>query len=270
MGKVNVKKISTMNDKVLIVKHVNNEGPGLIQSFFDEQGWPVEIIDLSDGGVLPRSLDGIAAVVILGGPMNVYEEKKYPFLKNEDDFITKLLVEDTPFLGICLGAQLLAKACQGSVFKSDVEEIGWYQVSITREGRQDLLFYGVQSPLTVFQWHRDTFEVPQGGTALVQGKTCINQAFKIGNCAYGLQFHIEATHDMIQEWMKDQNDAVDVKKIIKSSLDNNDLAEKQAMMILSNFQRIVESSVRFKKIIKQYVEDRAWAEKKAICWWETC
>ena len=259
-----------MNGKVLIVKHISNEGPGLIKTFFDEQGWPVELIDFSVGGVLPRNLDGIAAVVMLGGPMNVYEEKEYPFLKNEDDFITKLLVEDIPFLGICLGAQLLAKSCQGSVFKSDVEEIGWYTVNITREGRQDPLFFGLQSPLTVFQWHGDTFEIPQGGTLLVQGKRCRNQAFKVGNYAYGLQFHIEVTPDMVREWMKDQKYAVDVKKIIKGSLDKGDFLQRQATMIFSNFQRIVESSLRFKSIIKQYIEDRTWEEKKAICWWETC
>ena len=268
-GKENVEQGSTMNGKILIVKHVSNEGPGLIQTFFDGQGWPVEIIDLSDGDVLPRNLDGIAAVVMLGGPMNVYEEREYPFLTSEDGFITKLLVEDIPFLGICLGAQLLVKACQGSVFKSDIEEIGWGTVDINQEGRQDPLFYGLQSPLTVFQWHGDTFDIPQGGTLLVQGKKCRNQAFKIGNCAYGLQFHIEVTHDMVNEWMKDRSESIEVKKIIKRSLERRNLIEKQAMMILTNFQRIVESSLRFERIIKQYVEDRTWEEKKAICWWET-
>jgi GMP synthase-like glutamine amidotransferase len=257
-----------MNGKILIIKHVSNEGPGLIRTFFEDQGWPVELVDFSNGDVLPNNFDSIAAVVMLGGPMNVYEEEKYTFLKKEDDFITRLLIEEIPFLGVCLGAQLLAKSCQGRVFKSRSEEIGWYTVHMTIEGRQDTLFYGLPTHLTVFQWHGDTFEIPEGGTLLVQGKTCKNQAFKIGQYAYGLQFHIEVTHDMVMEWMQDQDDKADVKKIKNGAIKKRDFLERQAYVILSNFQRIVESSLRFKRIMKQYVEDRTWAEKKAICWWE--
>jgi GMP synthase-like glutamine amidotransferase len=139
---------------------------------------------------------------------------------------------------------------------------------MTKEGRQDTLFYGLPTGLTVFQWHEDTFEIPEGGTLLVRGKACRNQAFKVGNYAYGLQFHVEATPDMVSEWMKDQGDKVDVNKIVKASIEKRDLLERQAHAIFSNFQRIIESSLRFKRIMKQYVEDRSWAEKKAICWWE--
>jgi GMP synthase (glutamine-hydrolysing) len=257
-----------MDGKILIINHVSNEGPGLIRTFFEGQGWPVELIDFSNGDVLPNKLHGISAVVMLGGPMNVYEEEKYPFLKKEDDFIARLIVEEMPFLGICLGAQLLAKACQGRVLESKTKEIGWYTVNVTREGRQDSLFSGLPAHLTVFQWHGDTFEVPEGGTLLAQGTTYKNQAFKVGHYAYGLQFHIEVTPDMVSSWMERQKDKVDIKKIIKVSIKKRDLLEKQANAIFSNFQRIVESSLRFKRIMKQYVEDRTWAEKKAICWWE--
>jgi len=257
-----------MNGKILIVKHVCNEGPGLVKTYFESQGWPLEQVDLSNGDGLPSNLDDIAAVVMLGGPMNVYEEEKYPFLKNEDDFISRLIIEDIPFFGICLGAQLLAKACQGRVLKANTGEIGWYTVNMTKEGRQDTLFYGLPASLTVFQWHEDTFEVPEGGTLLVRGKTCRNQAFKVGNYAYGLQFHIEATPDMVSEWMKDQGERVDVNKIIKTMIEKRDFLEKQTNAILANFLRIIESSLRFRRIIKQYVEDRSWAERRAICWWE--
>jgi hypothetical protein len=139
---------------------------------------------------------------------------------------------------------------------------------MTIEGRQDSLFYGLPEHLTVFQWHGDTFEVPEGGALLVQGKTCKNQAFKIGQYAYGLQFHIEVTHDMVMEWMQDQDDKADVKKIKNVAIKKRDFLERQAYVMLANFQRIVESSLRFKRIMQQYVEDRTWAEKKAICWWE--
>jgi GMP synthase-like glutamine amidotransferase len=142
-----------MNGKILIIKHASNEGPGHIRTFFEGQGWPIELVDFSNGDVLPNNLDGVAAVVLLGGPMNVYEEKEYPFLKKEDNFIGRLIIEEIPFIGICLGAQLLAKACQGRVFKSNTAEIGWYTVNLTKEGRHDTLFYGLSAGLTVFQWH---------------------------------------------------------------------------------------------------------------------
>jgi GMP synthase-like glutamine amidotransferase len=257
-----------MSGKILIVKHVSNEGPGLVKTYFEGQGWPLEIVDFSNGDVLPKNLDDIAAVVILGGPMNVYEEEKYPFLKKEDDFISRLIIEDIPFFGVCLGAQLLAKACQGKVLKANTREIGWHTVNVTKEGRLDTLFYGLPTSLIVFQWHEDTFELPEGGTLLVRGKKCRNQAFKVGSYAYGLQFHVEATSDMVSEWMKDQEKQADVNKIIKVSIEKRDLLEKQAHAILANFLRIIESSLRFKRIMKQYVEDRSWAEKRAICWWE--
>lgn len=257
-----------MDGKILVVKHVRNEGPGLVRTFFEGQGWPLEIVDLSTGDGLPNNLNDIAAVVLLGGPMNVYEEEEYPFLKKEDDFISRLIVEDIPFLGVCLGAQLLAKACQGNVMKADTREIGWYTVNVTKEGRQEPLFSGLPPSLTVFQWHEDTFEIPAGGTLLVRGKTCRNQAFKVGSYAYGLQFHIEATTDMVIEWMKDQREQVDVKKVIRTSVIKRDLLEKQAYAILSNFLRIIESSLQSKRIMKQYGEERSWAEKRAVCWWE--
>lgn len=257
-----------MKGKVLIVKHIPNEGPGLIGPFFEKQDWPIEIVDLSQGDRLPHTLDDLAAVVALGGPMNVYEEDKYPFLKKEDDFISRLIVEEIPFLGICLGAQLLAKACQGRVFRADAGELGWYNVSLTGEGARDTLFLGLTSRLTVFQWHDDTFEIPDGGKLLVQGKPCRNQGFKMGEFAYGLQFHMEVTPDMVEAWMEDLDDAVDVKKIIEGSMQKRETMERQATTILSNFQRIIESSLRFRRILKQYLDERSWLEKREICWWE--
>lgn len=257
-----------MEGKIIVIQHVCNEGPGLIRTFFENVGWPMEVIDLSKGDMLPHSLESIAAVVMLGGPMNACEENEYPFLKKEDDFISRLIVEEIPFLGVCLGAQLLAKACQGRIVKARAGEVGWFTVSLTREGIRDSLFCGLPPCLTVFQWHEDTFEIPDGATLLVTGKPCVNQAFRVGQYAYGLQFHMEVTPPMVGTWVKDLGNTVNTGKIIRTSVEKREIMESQASMILSNFQRIVESSLRFKRIIKQYVDDRTWAEKKAICWWE--
>ncbi|OPY64575.1 MAG: GMP synthase (glutamine-hydrolyzing) [Syntrophorhabdus sp. PtaU1.Bin050] len=257
-----------MNGKVLVVKHVSNEGPGLIRTFFEGQGWPVELVDMSSGGRLPDSLEGIGAVIMLGGPMNAYEEDMYPFLQSEDRFIGDLIRQEIPFMGICLGAQLLAKACRANVFRANSEEIGWHEVKLTKEGARDILFHSLPHRLKVFQWHEDTFEIPEGGVLLAQAQSCTNQAFRVGRNAYGLQFHIEVTPDMVSSWMESEKKKVDAKKIGLETMEIRDLFESQVNMIFANFRRLVESSLRFKRIMKQYVEDRSWAERKTINWWD--
>ena len=132
--------------------------------------------------------------------MNVYEEAKYPFLKLEDAFIKKTIDKGVS-LGICLGAQLLSKAMGAKVVKAPQKEIGWFEVNITDEGKKDSVFKGAKPTLRVFQWHEDMFEIPNGGVLLADSKNGINQAFKFGKNAYGFQFHIEVTGEIISKWV---------------------------------------------------------------------
>ena len=185
-----------MNGKVYIITHAENEGPGLMGGFFERLGWEEVGLSLWRGDELPETSDSAAGVVMLGGPMNVYQEKEYPFLKKEDLFIRRVLREGVPFLGICLGSQLLAKACGGVVTQSPEKERGWYDVQLTREGQQDDLFRGLGQTLSVFQWHDDTFAVPDGGislpregraaTGLQDGQLCLRSPVPYGsNGRYG-------------------------------------------------------------------------------------
>ena len=135
--------------------------------------------------------------------MNVYEEDQYPFLKEENTFIQGVLRDEVPFLGICLGSQLLAKACGARVSRSPTEEIGWRTVTLTGEGKNDPLFAGLRPDLFVFQWHGDTFAIPENGQWLVSGPDCPHQALKVGPAAYGFQFHIEITDKSIREWSEE-------------------------------------------------------------------
>ena len=160
----------------------------------------MRIVELAAGEKIPERLDGVEAVVCLGGPMNVYEEASFPFLKQEDALIRDIVRKQIPFLGICLGAQLLSKACGGKVYKAPAKELGWSNVTLTPEGAMDPLFQGTGQPFTVFQWHEDTFSIPEGGTLLATSARCRNQAFRVGSCAYGLQFHVEVTPDMVAAW----------------------------------------------------------------------
>jgi GMP synthase (glutamine-hydrolysing) len=186
---------------VLIVKHVDIEGPGLIEYCLRQEKIPCIILDLSLGIHLPK-LDHFTHIVILGGPMNVYEEDLYPFLRDEDLFIKEAVQRGKFILGICLGAQLIAKALGAKVFKAPVKEIGWYDVSLTEIGANDPLFSNLSKIFPVFQWHGDTFEIPKGGKLLVTSTSVPHQAFRYGENTYGLQFHLEVTEEMIHEWME--------------------------------------------------------------------
>lgn len=230
---------------ILIIKHISIEGPGTIADFFNNSSWETKTIELGNGDRLPENLSKIEAVIALGGPMNVYEEDRFPFLKEEDTFIKKVLEEGTPFLGICLGAQLLAKACGAKVDKAAEEELGWYKVRLTREGLKDPLFLGVDSEIDVFQWHGDTFEIPDGGTLLATSHVCNNQAFRFGKSAYGLQFHIEVTNNMIKDWIKEYVESSDkqlelmAEQMLVDYMRIKDSFNKEANTIYLNFGGII-------------------------------
>ena len=188
---------------ILFIKHVDIEGPETLGAFFLKHGFTLSVADLHQGAPLPADLEGVDAVVSLGGPMNVYEEDKYPFLKDEDIFLKKVLKEKVPFLGICLGAQLLAKAAGGSVVRSPQREIGWFDITLRMQGVKDPLFAGLSPVMEVYQWHGDMCVVPPGGVHLAFSDHCPVQAFRVGTNAYGLQFHAEITDKSIDEWSRD-------------------------------------------------------------------
>ena len=190
---------------VLIIKHVGIEGPGLIEDCLKKERIPYHILNLESGIHLP-GLDDFSAIVILGGPMNVYEEDRYPFLREEDLFIKEAIQRGKAVLGICLGAQLVAKALGAKVARAPVKEIGWYDVSLTRVGSRDPLFSSLPRKFSVFQWHEDTFELPPAVKLIATSKPIHHQAFRYAENTYGLQFHLEVTEEMIHEWMKTYKD----------------------------------------------------------------
>jgi len=186
---------------ILIIKHVEIEGPGFIEDCLRQERIPYQILTLEPGLSLPK-LDNLSHIVILGGPMNVYEEDLYPFLRNEDLFIKEAIQRGKFLLGICLGAQLIAKALGAKVFKAPIKEIGWYDVSLTKIGSDDPLFSNLPKTFPVFQWHEDTFEIPTAGKLIATSTSVPHQAFRYGDNAYGLQFHLEVTREMIRKWME--------------------------------------------------------------------
>ncbi len=197
---------------------------------------------LNKNEILP-SLDECEAVVSLGGPMNVYETDKYPFLDVEEDFLKKTLKKEIPVLGICLGAQLLAKAAGAEVRKAKHKEIGWCKIDLTEEGMRSPLFNGLNRNLEVFQWHEDTFDIPGRGVRLAESQACINQAFRFGRNAYGLQFHVEVTPQMIGSWInkyiKNDSRESDFKDLLIESHKRKESFRRQADMLYFNFAGIM-------------------------------
>lgn len=205
--------------RVLIIQHVDHEGPGTIRGAL--RGFEVDILKVYRERV-PRSLDGYSALVVLGGPMGVYEEDRHPFLSDEMRLIEHAVKRGIPTLGVCLGSQLIARAAGARVYKGKAKEIGWYDISLTPEGKRDPLLLGLPSTLEVFQWHGDTFDIPTGGVCLASSALFANQAVRVGS-AYGFQFHLEVTADMVSEWIEVNREELEP---LKGKIDPGAIAAK--------------------------------------------
>jgi GMP synthase-like glutamine amidotransferase len=227
-----------VHKKILIIKHIDVEGPGSIEGFFRNTAWDLQVIDLSTEQLRSKDVRDIAAIISLGGPMNVHEDKKYQFLKDEDEFLRKAIKEEIPVLGICLGAQLLAKACGAKVKKAKEKEIGWFGVNLTDSGEKDPLFENLPGQLMVFQWHEDTFEVPRGAELLAESESCANQVFRFGRNTYGMQFHIEVTPEMVESWIKQyakkERAEFDGRDVLIEAYKRNEIFRGQAELIFFN------------------------------------
>jgi len=186
---------------VIVLRHVAHEPMGTLEKHLGDVGLEYRYVDLFQSLPHRLPLDQAAALVVMGGPMNVDEQDQYPFLAAEVDWIRQAIQAETPVLGICLGAQLIAKSLGARVYANGVKEIGWYPLEVTADAADDRLFAGCQPVETVFQWHGDTFDLPAGATNLARSELCKHQAFRYGTSTYGLQFHVEVTPEIIDSWL---------------------------------------------------------------------
>lgn len=233
---------------ILFLKHIEIEGPETVYDFFVKKGFKTKILELQQGDALPKTIKGIDAVVCLGGPMNVYEENKHPFLKEEDKFIKQVLKHEIPYLGICLGSQLLSKAAGSTVGRSPEKEVGFFYVELNANGKKDPLFKNIDKKFDVYHWHEDMFEIPQNGELLASSPACPHQALRVGKNAYGLQFHVEITDKTIKEWTAEYfkgKDPVLIEKANQMLADYKRIKKEfhqTANTIYENFLNIIKGS----------------------------
>ena len=172
-----------------VLQHVPFEGPAALEPRLRRAGFQIETTRFFDRPVLPDPA-AVDFLVALGGPMSVNDESALPWLAAEKDFIRRYLATGQPFLGVCLGAQLLASALGARVFPNRVKEIGWLPVAGIAHGNPAAFRF--PETANVFHWHGETFDLPPGAEPLARSGACANQAFQIG-AAVGLQFHLETT-----------------------------------------------------------------------------
>jgi GMP synthase-like glutamine amidotransferase len=180
---------------ILIFRHLQCEGPGYLADFLDRHDVPWHLIAVDEEQPIPKTLDGIGALVFMGGPMSVNDD--LPWIRDELSLISQAGSKGMPVLGHCLGGQLIAKALGATVHANAVKEIGWHAVEKT--GQASSWLADLPKSFEAFHWHGETFELPTGAELLLQSARCRHQAFAHGNML-ALQCHVEMTADMVKEW----------------------------------------------------------------------
>jgi GMP synthase (glutamine-hydrolysing) len=187
---------------LLVCQHVPYEPLGTLNPLLKREGYRIRYVNFGRHPDARPRIDGYNGLVVLGGPMNVDEADHHPHLDVEADLILAAIDRGLPVLGICLGAQLIAKALGAEVRRNHEKEIGWYPLCKTEDADDDPVFSHFEITEQVFQWHGDTFDIPDGAVHLAATDSCPNQAFRYGDNVYGLQFHLECDEPMIERWLQ--------------------------------------------------------------------
>ena len=193
--------------KIHYLQHAKFETPGIIKNWAEKRGHKVTSTMLCDPSY---PLDTIDLLVVMGGPMNIYEEDVYPFLKPEKKFIENVIKSGKKVLGICLGAQLVADVLGARVIRNKYKEIGWFNVNFTPDAVKFKALSAFPEDFMTFHWHGDTFEIPHGAVKIASSEACTNQGFVYDGRVYAFQFHPEVDGNSIKEFVK--NDGSELVK----------------------------------------------------------
>ena len=239
--------------KIIILQHINIEDPGYIKDLMIKDGAELTTIELDEGDKIPKDLSKYDAMFCMGGPMDTWMEKDYPWLIDEKKRIKEFVVDlQKPYLGFCLGCQLLGEVIGGKVVKSENPEIGMLNINFSENKNNDLLFSKFPEIITSLQWH--SYEVQElennnDATLIASSTGTKYQIFKYKNHAYGIQFHIEVKKTTVGEWgcVPEYKSALE-KELGKGALENFDVDSQKHIPTLNEYSQILYEN--FKKLIK--------------------
>lgn len=192
---------------VLIIQHTAYSAPAYFLTFLEQHGIAANIIRLHEGDALPGQLHGYSGLALFGGAMSVNDTELYDWIQPELDLVRLAVQQDVPVIGHCLGGQMLARALGGRVCRAPVPEMGWHPLQ--HEDGSTASWLGEAVSPQVFQWHGDTFELPEGAVLLASSRWCRNQMFSYRGKHIGMQFHCEMTDALIREWLLEAGHEID-------------------------------------------------------------
>jgi len=222
--------------------HVEFEGLASIKPWLVDAGYEITYTRFYTQYVLPQNIDEIDLIIIMGGPMSILDEGTYPWLANEKSWLNNAITHNTPMLGICLGAQLIAHVLGASIYTNMQKEIGWFDAQGTSP--QPINIYCLPENFTPLHWHGETFDLPRGATLLAQSKACKNQAFQFKNII-ALQFHLEmnaqSIADIINHCSHELNEQTPYVQTAKTIIDQS--REKSTLPVLNDLLHYIDEQI---------------------------
>jgi GMP synthase (glutamine-hydrolysing) len=226
---------------ILALIHGEAVRAGVFADAVEGRGHRLEEWSLAWDTPLPRPLDDYGAVLIFGGAMHADQDDRHPWLRDENMFLQRLLDLGAPMLGVCLGAQLLAKAAHAPVCPAPEPEIGWHDVELTPAATDDPVLGWLPERFEAFQWHYYTHGLPAGAEELARNSVC-TQAFRLGERAWGVQFHPEVTFAQVESWVVEEPDASDGERLLAETRERieawNDLGRRLCSAFVEAAERV--------------------------------
>jgi GMP synthase (glutamine-hydrolysing) len=197
--------------KIWVLQHHPTENLGAIADALEEAALAWQYVRIFDGMPVPKDMTGAGGLIVMGGPESVYQLDRYPYLRDEMRLIESALQQNKPFLGVCLGSQLLAATLGATVKRSEHREIGWYPVRLAEAAQNDRLMNGLPAEFVAAHWHGDVYDLPSGAMLLASSEKTPIQAFRFGDNAYGLLFHSEISRERLEKMVNEFGE--DLKRV---------------------------------------------------------